>query len=282
MSALSEHTASFMSRDGLTIFYRKYQANPERAQMVISHGLGEHSGRYGNVIERLLPKGITIWAPDQRGHGQSDGSRGHVLAFDEYLDDLSSLIIMARKDLPEGMKCFLLGHSMGGLIALTCALRVPGMIDGVIVSSPTLGLTATIPVMKSTLGKIMSSIWPGMTLSNEIDAAKLSHDEGVVQAYMNDFLVHDRVSARWFTEFLHAMETVNNQASKIEIPILMQVAGDDYFVDARASKAFYEKLTIEDRTLRFYDGLYHEVYNEKDEHREEVLTDLENWLERHI
>jgi alpha-beta hydrolase superfamily lysophospholipase len=282
MSALSEHTASFMSRDGLTIFYRKYQANPEQAQMVISHGLGEHSGRYGNVIERLLPKGITIWAPDHRGHGQSDGSRGHVLAFDEYLDDLSSLIIMARKDLPEGMKCFLLGHSMGGLIALTCALRVPGMIDGVIVSSPTLGLTATIPVMKSTLGKIMSSIWPGMTLSNEIDAAKLSHDEGVVQAYMNDFLVHDRVSARWFTEFLHAMETVNNQASKIEIPILMQVAGDDYLVDARASKTFYEKLTIEDRTLRFYDGLYHEVYNEKDEHREEVLTDLENWLERHI
>jgi len=282
MPVLSEYTGSFMSRDNITIFYRKYQANPERARMVISHGLGEHSGRYGNVIERILPKGITIWAPDHRGHGQSDGSRGHILAFDEYLDDLSSLINLARKDLPEGMKCFLLGHSMGGHIALTCALRIPGIIDGVIVSSPTLGLTATMPVIKSILGKFMSSIWPGMTLSNEMDTAKLSHDEGVVQDYMNDFLVHDRVSARWFTEFLHAMETLNHQASKMQIPILMQVAGDDYLVDAHASKTFYERLTLEDRTLRFYDGLYHEVYNEKDEHRVKVLTDLENWLERHI
>jgi alpha-beta hydrolase superfamily lysophospholipase len=282
MSALSEYTGSFMSQDGLTIFYRKYQANPERARMVISHGLGEHSGRYGTVIERLQPKGITIWAPDHRGHGKSDGPRGHILAFEEYLDDLKRLATMARKDLPEGMKCFLLGHSMGGLIALTCALRVPGMIDGVIVSSPTLGLRATLPVIKRTLGKIMSSIWPGMTLSNEIDAAKLSHDEGVVQAYMNDFLVHDRVSARWFTEFLHAMETVNHQASELEVPILMQVAGDDYIVDAHASKTFYERLNLGDRTLHFYDGLYHEVYNEKEEHREQVLTDLEDWLERHI
>jgi alpha-beta hydrolase superfamily lysophospholipase len=282
MSALSEYTGNFISQDGLTIFYRKHQANPERARLVISHGLGEHSGRYLNVIERLLPKGITIWAPDHRGHGHSDGSRGHILAFDEYLDDLGRLIVMVRKDLPEGMKCFLLGHSMGGLIALNYALRVSGMIDGVIVSSPTLGLTATVPVLKSTLGKIMSSIWPGMTLSNEVDAAKLSHNEGVAQAYMNDFLVHDRVSARWFTEFLHAMETINDQASKMEIPILMQIAGDDYLVDARASKAFYERLTLEDKTLRFYDGLYHEVYNEKEEQREKVLTDLEDWLERHI
>jgi alpha-beta hydrolase superfamily lysophospholipase len=282
MSVLSEYTGSFMSRDGLTIFYRKYQANPERARMVISHGLGEHSGRYGTVIERLLPKGITIWAPDHRGHGQSDGPRGHILAFDEYLDDLERLGTMCREDLPEGMKCFLLGHSMGGLIALKCALGVSGMFDGVIVSSPTLGLTATIPVIKSTLGKIMSSLWPGMTLSNEVDSAKLSHDEGVAQAYTNDSLVHDRVSARWFTEFLHAMETVNHEASKMEIPILMQIAGDDYLVDAHASKIFYERLTLEDRTLYFYDGLYHEVYNEKDERREKVLTDLENWLERHI
>jgi len=282
MSALSEYTGSFMSRDDITIFYRKYQANSERARMVISHGLGEHSGRYGTVIGRLLPKGVTIWVPDHRGHGRSDGPRGHVRAFDEYITDLKKLVTMARKDLPEGEKCFLLGHSMGGLIALRCAQRVPGMIDGVIVSSPTLGLTAKIPVIKSTLGKFMSSLWPGMTFRNEMDTAKLSHDEAVVQAYTKDSLVHDRVSARWFTEFLHAMETVNHQASKIEVPILMQVAGDDYLVDAHASKALYERLTLEDKTLHLYDGLYHEVYNEKEERRETVLTDLEDWLEMHI
>lgn len=281
-SSVSEYTGLFMNQDGLAIFYRKYQANPERARMAISHGLGEHSGRYGNVVERLLSKGISIWAPDHRGHGRSDGPRGHILAFDEYIDDLNRMIVMTREDLPAGMKCFLLGHSMGGLIALTYALGVQGMINGIIVSSPTLGLTATIPGTKSILGKVMSSIWPGMTLGNEVDATKLSHDAKVVQAYTNDPLVHDRVSARWFTEFLHAMKTVNHQASGLKIPVLMQLAGDDYLVDVRASKAFFERLTVGDRTLHVYDDLYHEVYNEKEEHREKVLTDLEDWLENHL
>ncbi len=114
MGESSESTGSFISEDGLKIFYRKYQADPEKARMVITHGLGEHSGRYGNVVERLLPKGITIWAVDLRGHGRSDGPRGHVMAFDQYLDDLHKMIHLSKNELPEGMKCFLHGHSLGG------------------------------------------------------------------------------------------------------------------------------------------------------------------------
>jgi alpha-beta hydrolase superfamily lysophospholipase len=282
MAEFPETTGNFTSQDGLKIFYRSYQADNERARLVIAHGLGEHSGRYGNVVERLLPKGITIWALDLRGHGHSDGWRGHVSTFDLYLSELRTMVEIAREGGPDAIKIFLLGHSMGGLIALNFALRFPEIIDGVIASSPTLGLAVKLPAIKSALGKIMSSIWPSLSLGNELDASKISHDEEVVRAYEKDPLVHDRVSARWFTEFLSAMETTNQLASKIKVPILMQVAGDDHLVSIQSSKTFFEKLYLEDKTLHFYDDLYHEIYNEGEDRRAKVLTDLETWLEAHI
>ena len=282
MADLTESTGSFNTQDNLKIFYRKYQADPERARMVIAHGLGEHSGRYGNVLERLLPKGITLWALDHRGHGQSEGPRGHILTFNQYINDLQTMVELSKEGIPEGMKCILLGHSMGGLIALKFALHFPEMIDGVIVSSPVLGIKVEVPIIKRALGKVMSSIWPGMTLGNEVDASKISHDKAVVRAYENDPLVHDRVSSRWFTEFLSAMEEVQRLCSNLKVPILMQVAGDDDLVDADASKSFFENLTLNDKTLYLYDGLYHEIYNEPEDERAKVLSNLETWLESHI
>jgi len=277
-----ENTGTFKSGDGLNIFYRNARAPSERASLVIVHGLGEHSGRYGHVVDRLLPKGISIWALDHRGHGRSDGKRGHILSFGEYPDDVGSFLNLVRKDTPSGSKCFLLGHSMGGLIAIDFAIRHPQSVDGLITSSPGLGMRVRVPAIKSALGKIMSGIWPGLSLNNGLDATKISHDGKVVRAYESDPLVHDRVSARWFTEFLGAMERVNELAWKIEVPVLMQVAGDDRLVDANSSKIFFQKLTVSDKTLHFYDGLYHEIYNEAENQRRMVLTDLEQWLERHI
>jgi alpha-beta hydrolase superfamily lysophospholipase len=257
-----EKTGSFTGCDGLNIFYRHQQAGNERARLVIAHGLGEHSGRYGNVFKRLLPRDISIWALDHRGHGKSGGQRGHILNFGQYLLDLRLMVESARKDLPEGRKIFLLGHSMGGLIALYFALQNPDFIDGVIASSPGLGMVIEIPAVKNVLGKVMSFIRPGLSMANGLDATKISHDPAVVGAYQNDPLVHDRVSARWFTEFLAAMETVNQRASQIKVPTLMQVAGDDRLVNAQAARLFFEKLTMTDKTLYVYDGLYHEIYNE--------------------
>ena len=282
MTGYSEKTDSFRGHDGVNLFYRRYLSPRERARLVIAHGLGEHSGRYGNVVERLFAKDISIWALDHRGHGKSGGKRGHILNFDEYLSDLRLLIESAREDLPENQKIFLLGHSMGGLIALSFALRQPELIDAVIVSSPALGMVIEVPAAKSILGKVMSFILPGLVLSNELDATKISHDDKVVGAYQNDPLVHDKVSARWFTEFLSTMAAVNQQAQNLRVPILLQVAGDDYLVNARSSQRFFEKLTVGDKTLHVYDGLYHEIYNETEDQRPKVFSDLEYWIENHI
>ncbi len=282
MTAFSEKTGTLNSADGVKIFYRHYPAQSERGRMVIAHGLGEHSGRYGNVVDRMLPKGVSVWVPDHRGHGQSEGRRGHVLNFVQYLSDLRLSVELAEKDRPEGMRCFLLGHSMGGLIAIDFAQRFPELIDGVIASSPALGMAIEIPGVKKVLGSFMSTIWPGLTMGNELDAARVSHDPKVVSAYETDPLVHDRVSARFFTEFLAAMETVNERASTLKVPILMQVAGDDHLVNARSSVQFFESLTLQDKTLHVYDGLYHEIYNEWEDQRIQVLKDLEDWLEKRL
>jgi alpha-beta hydrolase superfamily lysophospholipase len=250
--------------------------------MVIAHGVGEHSGRYGNVIERVLPKGFSVWAPDHRGHGRSGGKRGHVLNFVQYLTDLRLTVELAKKDMPGGMPCFLLGHSMGGLIALYFAQHYPELIDGVVASSPCLGMVIEIPAVKKVLGSFMSYVWPGMTMGSGLDATKISRDENVVSAYENDPLVHDRVSARFFTELLAAIESVNQQASTLNVPVLLQVAGEDYLVNADSSKHFFEKLTLQDKTLHVYDDLYHEIYNAPEDQKERVLDDLETWLEKRM
>jgi alpha-beta hydrolase superfamily lysophospholipase len=276
------YTDGHIKLNDRNIFYRRYIADSEKAVIVIAHGLGEHSGRYVNVVKQIVPKGITVFAPDFRGHGKSDGQRGHVLSFGEYLEDLDSMIETASKEIKTGMKCFLLGHSMGGLIAINYAISRQGTIDGLILSSPSLGVAVKVPAIKAALGKVMSSLWPGLSLNNELDASKISHDDKVVAAYKNDPLVHDRVSARWFTEFLSAMEKVNRDAQEIKIPVLMQIAGDDHLVNAEASKSFFERLAVKDKTIHVYDGLYHEIYNEREEARKPVLNDLEVWINTHI
>ena len=278
MNTLPEATGTFEGSDGVDIFYRHYQAEPERARLVIAHGLGEHSGRYGNIIERVLPMGISVWAADHRGHGQSGGKRGHVLNFMQYLTDLRLMIEQAGKDLTGDGKCLLMGHSMGGLIAIYFAQRFPKLLNGIVASSPALGMIIDVPAAKKILGSLMSFLWPSLTMGNELDAGRISHDPEVVRAYENDPLVHDRVSSRFFTELLAAMETVNRQASSLRVPILMQVAGDDHLVNARISERFFANLAVTDKTLHVYEGLYHEVYNELEEQREKVLSDLADWL----
>jgi len=272
---------SFEAEDGLKIFYRTYlpvrqtgKSEQERSRVVIVHGIGDHSGRYNNVVDVLLPRGISIWALDLRGHGRSEGKKGHIGSFEEYISDVLFLVNIARKSKEEDTKCFILGHSMGGLITLYFALRYPQLIDGMIISSPALGLAVRVPIIKVILGRLMSFLFPSFTMGNGLNVGMLSHDEGVVRAYVEDPLVHDRVSARWFTEMLNAMEYVNSSPEKLNIPILMQLAQDDHLTDPLVSEEFFERLTVGDKTLRVYEGLYHEIYNEQEVLRRKPLEDL--------
>jgi alpha-beta hydrolase superfamily lysophospholipase len=282
MQKLHETTGYFSGDKNLKIFYRNLSAEKEKARLVIAHGLGEHSGRYDRVINRLVPEGLSIWALDFCGHGRSGGKRGHIESFGQYIADIDKLIDIAAEDAPQDTKIFLLGHSLGGLIALNYGLRLPDKLNGLIVSSPVLAFKVKVPAFKITLGKVMSAIWPGLSMANELDPTKISHDTSVVDAYIQDPLVHNRVTARWFTEFVSAMAWVQKSVTKMKVPILMQIAGNDFLVDAGASETFFNHLLLKDKTIHIYRGLFHEVFNETADESAEVLDDLHAWIEMHL
>lgn len=278
----SETTGQFIADNGVPIFYRCRPAETERARLVLAHGLGEHSGRYGHLIDLLSSHGISVWAMDHQGHGQSGGSRGHIDRFHQYLNDLKQMVAIAKKEKPDDMKCFLLGHSMGGLIVLRFAEIFKDAVDAMIASSPGLAPAMKIPAIKGGVAKLLSNIWPTLTFDNELDTSHLSHDPATVKAYIADPLVNRRISARWFTEFLSAMTDTSNDAAAIRLPVLLQIAGDDRLVNPETSKTFFKSLKTTDKTLFAYDDLYHEIYNELPHQREKVLDDLTQWLEHHI
>lgn len=278
----SEITGKIAAKDGFYLFYRQTPVENERARVLLVHGLGEHCGRYAHVIDRLKTQGIGTWTYDHRGHGKSDGKRGHVVSFSDYIADLECIIDKARTDMSDGAKFFLLGHSMGGLIALHFAEHNSGIFDGVIASSPGLAPANKVPVIKGGLGKLMSHMIPSLSFDNELVPEHLSHERLAVDAYVNDPLVHRRITARWFTEFMSAMERTRLDASQIRMPLLLQVAGDDRIVDPQAACDFFDRVTHSDKTLHYYERLYHEIYNETEADRNRVLSDLENWINDRI
>ncbi|MBW2344844.1 MAG: lysophospholipase [Deltaproteobacteria bacterium] len=282
MHKLHETTGYFSGDKDLKIFYRNLSAEKEKARLIIAHGLGEHSGRYDRVINRLVPEGLSIWALDFCGHGRSGGKRGHIESFDQYIADIDKLIEIASEDAPQDTKIFLLGHSLGGLIALNYGLRLPDKLNGLIVSSPVLAFKVKVPAFKIISGKVMSAVWPGLSMANELDPTKISHDRSVVDAYIHDPLVHNRVTARWFTEFISAMAWVQESVKKMQVPILMQIAGSDFLVDAGASETFFNHLLLKDKTIHIYRELFHEIFNETADESAVVLDDLLAWLKMHI
>lgn len=278
MGNVETQTDWFTSRDGTNRFYRKIIHEEERFRVVVSHGLGEHSGRYGHVIDTLGPMGATLWIPDHRGHGRSHGKRGHVNGFDDYVADLKTMVELAMRENTNRLPVLLLGHSMGGLIALLFAGQYPQHIDGLIISSPLLGLPKPPPPVLRSVAGILSVIWPTFSLNNQLDAAFISHDTDEVKAYAQDERVHNRISARWFTECMAAISAVNGAPEKIQSPILMQVAGADHLVSAPSTLAFFDRLTMADKTLCHYERLYHEIFNETPEYRKKVLEELRQWV----
>jgi len=268
--------------EGPSLFFRHHLSKNEKARMVIVHGLGEHSGRYSALAKRLVELDISVWILDLRGHGKSGGQQGHVESFDDYTRDVMHVMDRALADKPAGSKCFLLGHSMGGLVAILFALEHQNLIDGLAVSSPALGVAAPVPAIKKIGATLLSRIFPRLGIKNEIDPQNISHDPEIVKKYMDDPLVHNRVSTAWYIQFVKAMEKAHSRAAGINIPILVQAAGEDRLVSTKAVVAFFESLTVPDQSLRVYNGLYHEIYNELEPDRKKVISELTDWLSERI
>lgn len=280
---ISEITDHVDAGKDTRLFFRDSGIENERAGVLIVHGLAEHSGRYDHVTKMLATIGIRTFAYDHRGHGQSNGKRGHIRRFSEYTNDLELMIEKSKKRLSPQAPLFLIGHSMGGLIVLNYVQQHGSWkINGLIVSSPGLGIAVKPPASKEIAVKLMSILAPGFSFDNELNPQFLSHNQKSIDAYLNDPLIHRRITARWATEFIKTGEQTCNRADYITLPVLMQIAGGDRIVSPELSRTFYENISSQDKTLHFYNELHHEIYNEADSLREQVLEDLKTWINNHV
>ncbi|MBS7248585.1 MAG: alpha/beta hydrolase [Candidatus Jordarchaeales archaeon] len=269
----------FKGKGGLKLYYQSWKPEQVRAVMVLAHGLAEYSGRYKHVAEHFASEGIAFYALDHRGHGLSEGDRGYVDRFDDYVEDLDTFIGIVKKK-ETGKKFVLLGHSMGGTIALMYALKSPNKIDYLILSSPALRLASEIDAGTLKMLEELAKTNPKQEIPSQIDPYTLSHDKKVCEAYANDPLIFKTITVRFVVEFVRAMNMILENADKLEVPTLLLVAGEDKLVNPKGSMELAEKAKKGKITMKVYNGMYHEILNEIE--KKKVLEDIDQWLKTRI
>jgi alpha-beta hydrolase superfamily lysophospholipase len=255
-----------------------------RGRVVIVHGYGEHRGRYRWLATRLAELGFEPHLFDLRGHGESQGRRGYVDRFADYVIDLDRVVgaVLERAGLADGpgspsVPVFLFGHSLGGLICLSAILGGLATVAGVAASSPFLGpvgawaalLRPFIPVLR---------LVPGLSLPRAIDPDSLTHDRRIVEEHRRDPLVFQSADLWWGRETMLAQEALLEGAPRIGVPVFFQVGGDDRVADVEVARRVFARIGSPDKRFETYEGFFHEVFNETE--RERPLGDLTGWLAR--
>jgi len=264
--------------DGTRLYWQRHKPDDgPRAALLFVHGLAEHSGRYGHVMRRFAEAGFDCWALDYRSHGKSPGLRVHVDRFDEFLLDIAAAYRLVRAE-QASLPLYLVGHSQGGLLVLRHVLTRPDGINGIIVSSPFLGMhpNAAPSTPLHMVANVISTFSPKLMFSKIAEPKFLSRDPKVAKAYVDDPLVSDTVSARWFTEVLQAQADTLARAPDLAVPALVMQSGDDRLADPAATRAWVAEAPAELVDYVEWDGLYHEMFNEPE--KEQVFEKMEGWL----
>ena len=245
--------------------------------MVIVHGINEHSGRYGRLAGDLNRHGYAVYAMDLRGHGRSErAARVSVRWFDEYLDDVEILLERVAARQP-GKPLFLLGHSMGGAIVTLLGIERQPPVRGLVLSSPSVVVGGGVFPMLRRLASLVGFVWPTLRLVR-LGCWYISRDPAVIEAFKNDPLVfHDRFPVRTGAEILRAAKRIQRGMERLQLPLLILHGTKDVVTDAEGSRLLAARAGSSDKTLRLYEGLYHEVFSEPE--REQVLADMLAWLD---
>jgi len=260
------------------IFYRHWSPQQPTAVILLAHGAGEHSGRYRAFAEYFGARGIAVVAPDHRGHGESPGVRAHITRFSDYFAPLDVLLEQIRGDYPH-LPVFLLGHSLGGLIAARYLLSRQDSFAGAVLSAPALEVPVPPSRFAIQMNRLISLVWPTLGVM-QLDDTGVSRDPQVVADYRADPLVHGgKFSARLVTELFRAMQDVALGRRGIRLPLLLMHGDADVMTAVDGSRHLAADVGSSDVTLKIYPGLYHEIFNEPE--RETVLKDLHAWLQAH-
>lgn len=273
----SDRTHLLTMADGLPLFVRDWPSARAHDAVLIVHGLGEHSGRYQRLATWFHMRGYAVRSYDQRGHGKTPGTRGGMSHPDDLLEDLATVYNEYADSLPR--RPLLLGHSMGGLVAARCVLDRRIQPPAMVLSSP--ALRTWEPAWRQKLAAAVAKLLPNVPLPNGLPFDKLSHDPQVEPAYRADPLRHSWVTPRMAEFIFRAGDACVRDASKLKIPTLLLVAGADKLVNPAGSREFAEgSWAGKYLTTRYFDSLYHELFNEAEPSRSQVLKQLADWLQK--
>lgn len=279
---MSESDAALQPVEGTLdgdVFFRHWRPEQPRAVVLLIHGLGEHSGRYQHVAEALAASGIASYAPDHIGHGRSPGQRCHIGDFGQFATPLDELLAMAKSQYP-GLPCFIVGHSMGGLITGNYLLTHQHSFRGAVFSGALFEVPEPPGSIAMFLYKLLAMVLPKMG-ALQLDASQISRDPEVVRRYNEDPLVHDgKNSVSLVLELLSAVDTLKKGRENITLPVLVMHGQGDAMTPPAGSQNFHDGVGSTDKALHLYPALYHEIFNEPE--KDQVLADLVDWIDKRV
>jgi acylglycerol lipase len=280
--AIEQRDGRFDGEGGIEIFWQSWSEAPAvtsaaRAAVVVAHGVSEHSGRYAHLAAKLAAAGYPTYALDHRGHGQSGGDRVVIDRFANVIADLDRFVTLVVEQQP-GLPIYLIGHSMGGGIAIGYTLEHESRLAGLLLSAPLASAAAANAVQRA-IASLLSRVVPKLGVF-PVDAGAVSRDPDVVQAYEDDPLVDRRkLPARTVAELTSNVATFANRVGSLTLPVLLMHGTEDTLVPFDGSEALFEALGSPDKTFERYPGLYHEIFNEPEQ--DDVIDDVVRWLDAH-
>lgn len=262
-------------------FYAQGWNPPQtKAVLCLVHGFNEHSTRYRHVAERLCRSGYALLTFDEFGHGLTEGKRGHAPSYEALIDSVKIILDEAHTRFPN-TPVFLYGHSMGGAIVLNYLLKKTHTLKGAIVTSPLLRLAFEPPAFKVFLARIMKSIFPKFTENANLDSDAISRDKEEVRRYNTDPLNHGKITAGFFWGIHEGGKEALAHAAELKTPLLLMHGTADRLTSFAASNEFAKKAPEQFITFKYWEGFYHELHNEPEPDRTEVVNFIIKWLDVH-
>jgi alpha-beta hydrolase superfamily lysophospholipase len=277
---MKHYEMNWKARDGLDIFAQGWEPTivQPKAVVCLVHGLGEHSSRYAHVAEAFGRQGFVLFGADLRGHGRSGGERGHISSIEDFMQDIDIVLEQARAHYPN-LPIILYGHSIGGVQVLHYGLLRKPNVKGIIATSSALHTAVENQSVKVVMSKVLGSLMPKVVIASGLDAKSISRDEKVVQAYINDPLVHDKISFGFGKAMLGATSWTLAHANEFSLPLLLMHGKADMIAFPSSSTEFAAPLK-EKCTLVLWDDAYHELHNEPE--KNEVFKTMMLWMDARL
>lgn len=254
-------------------------AKKAKAVVMLVHGLGEHCQRYNHLAEHLAQFNIALSSMDLPCHGKSEGTRGHIDSFDVYENAVLELYERTKQQHPDE-PIFLLGHSMGGLIAAKFLLAHQDKFAGALLSGPAIKSPQEPPAWQVAIIKGIAKLFPKTPIL-ALESSAVSRDPAEVEKYMNDPLIHHaKLTAKFLLNMTNTMEHCKDNAKFINLPIKIMHGSADVMTSPEGSQTFYDSLGSKDKTINFYEGLYHEIFNEPE--KDQIFAEMTDWLNARI